>query len=128
MASNPTFEQETLTYWFTTDAMGDRPTSWEVALHSGDPGTGDDNELTDANYAREAATFEVVADGDGYIARNDADIVFPALAAGVTVHFMSVRDAATGDCIRSVQLSPPKTFSAGGIPRIPINELVFEGI
>lgn len=128
MASNPVFEEETLKYWFTTDAMGDRPTSWEVALHSGDPGTGDDNELTDANYARESANFEVVADGDGFIARNDADIVFPALVAGVTVQFMSVRDATTGDHIRSVQLNPPKTFSAGGIPRIPINELVFEGV
>lgn len=128
MASNPTFEQETLKYWFTTEVLGTRPTTWEVALHSGDPGTGSDNELTDANYVREAASFEVVADGDGYIARNDADVVFPALAAGVTVHYLSVRDGATGDHIRSVQLNPPKTFSAGGIPRIPINELVFEGI
>jgi hypothetical protein len=128
MASNPDFEQRTLKWWFTTESVGTRPSSWEVALHSGDPGTGSANELTDANYERQPIEFEVVADGDGYISRNDADVVFPGLAASVTVSFMTIRDAATGNSIRAVQMDPPKSFSAGGVPRIPVNELVLEGV
>lgn len=129
MASNPFFEQETLTYWFTDDAMGTRPTEWYVALHSGDPGTGADNELTDANYARQPVVFEVVPDGDGYVARNVADLVFPALAASANVLWVSIKSAASGGShIRSVAMPIPKAFDPGGIPRIPAQELVFEGV
>lgn len=129
MASNPTFEQRTLEYWFTATALGTRPTTWFLALHTGDPGTGLDNECTDATYARQAVTFAVVADGDGYIARNTADIVFPALTAGATISWVSVNTAATaGSAIRSAQIPVAKVFSAGGVPRVPAQELVFEGV
>lgn len=129
MASNPTTEQDTLNYWFTAAALPARPTAWFVALHTGDPGTGAANECTDANYVRRAVVMETVADGDGFIARNTADLVWPAFAAGQTIHWVSIKTALTGGVhIKSAQLPVAKVFAAAGVARIPINELVFEGV
>jgi hypothetical protein len=129
MASNPTTEQRTLEYWFTTTALGTRPTTWYLALHTGDPGTGLTNECADANYARQAITMQVVAGGDGYIARNTADITFPAFAAAQTIYWVSVNTSLTaGSPIHSAQLPIAAVFGIAGIVRIPINELVFDGV
>ena len=118
MASNPFFTEEILKYMFTASAMATRPSAWYVALHTGDPGTGADNELADANYVRQVGAFEVVPDGSTHISRNTADLVFPALAAGATVAWVTVKTASTaGTHIKSVQLPVPKTYTAGQVPR-----------
>jgi hypothetical protein len=129
MASNPTTEQRTLEYWFTATALGTRPTTWYLALHTGDPGTGLANECADANYARQTVTFEVVAGGDGYIARNTAAVTFPAFAAAQTIYWLSVNTALTGGApIHSAALPIAVVLDIAGIARVPINALIFDGV
>lgn len=126
------FSSEQLLKWlFTAAALGTRPTSWYVALHTGDPTLdGSGNEVTDANYARQAVTF--TADqpvvGGGWRVRNDADVAFPAMAASVTVAYVTVFDAVTaGNCLGVFPLPLTRTVSAGGVYSIPINELEIAG-
>ena len=61
--STSVFASEQLLKWlFTGDTLGTRPTSWYVSLHTGDPtADGSANEVTDANYARQSATFTAAA-------------------------------------------------------------------
>lgn len=129
MATNTLTEQKTLEYWFTAVALGTRPTAWWIELHTGDPGDGVSNVCADASYARQSAVFEVVVGGDGYIARNTGDIVFPAFAAGQTITWVSVKTLVTGGVhIHSAELPVAAVFAPGGIVRIPINALVFNGV
>jgi hypothetical protein len=116
---------------FTSVALGTRPTAWYVALHTGDPTLdGSGNEVGDANYARQSATFaadQPVADGPWRV-RNAADVVFPAAAAAFTVTHVSVFSALTaGNALAIFQLPLSRAVGTSGVFSIPINELVITG-
>lgn len=115
---------QTLGYLLTTDSVPTRPTSWQVCLHSGDPGDTGLNEVADANYARQAVTFDAdLVDG---AVSNDAEIVFPAAAAGYTFSFISVVDNA-GNFLLKQALPATRSITAGNSPRIATGELIVGG-
>jgi len=121
-----------MTSYFQAQVLGLLTGSY-VALHTGDPGpTGAGNQLADANYVREAVTLTSPSDGDGdnvYQISNSAEVAFPALAAGTTLYYFSLWDAATaGNCLLTVPLSSSKVLSVGGVARFPIGELIVKGV
>lgn len=129
---NTNFSSESIIKWlFTTDTVPTRPTSWYLALHDGDPGPdGTANEITDANYARQAVYF--VADeyySGNYGAYNDEDVTFPAAAATYDVTHVTVFDAATGgNALVVLELGLPRTVTAGGVFSIPTWQLEIHGV
>ena len=115
---------QTLGYLLTTGSVPTRPTSWQVCLHSGDPGDTGLNEVADANYVRQAATFDAdLVDG---AVSNDAEIVFPAADAGYTFSFISVVDNA-GNFLLKQALPATRSITAGNSPRIATGELIIGG-
>lgn len=126
--------QEQLLTWLLTDGtLGTRPTAWYVALHTGDPGDGGDNELTDgadANYERKAVDFTVALEGSQYEADNDADVAFDPAGSGAsyTVTHVTVKDAATaGNTLLIIPLPVSIPIVEAGLVSIPISELLVEG-
>ena len=123
--------EQIMKYLFTATAVGTRPTSWYVALHTDDPTLdGSANEVAYTNYARQSATFtadQPVVDGP-WRARNDADVTFPATDAQVTVTHVTVFDALTGgNALAVLKLPLAKTVASAGVFSIPANELVLTG-
>lgn len=101
-----------------------------IALHDGDPGVdGDANELTDANYARQAVTFSsIVSTGDQRSVSNTTLLAFPALAAAATVTHMTVKTAASaGDTLAVIPLLSSRSYGIGGIPNVQAGEAVIIG-
>lgn len=105
-----------------------------VSEHTGNPGAAGANEVTtgiDANYARKAVTLVKSLDGSIYRARNSADIVFAAAAAGAsyTVTHLSIWSAATGgNCLAVLPvLGSGLPVVAGTINTFAINDIVIRG-
>lgn len=123
MSMTPHAQQVVLQAYFT-GASG-----LYLALHTGDPGDGGDNELTDANYVRRAVAFTSPDNTAGaYRVSNDAAINFPALAGSATITWMSIKDASTsGNTLATIPLLTAKSFSAGGVPSIAIGDAVVIG-
>ena len=129
----PWAQEQVLTWLFTTGAMGTRPTAWFLALHTGDPGTGADNEVTsgaDANYARQSVDLTVALVGNQYEADTDADVTFPAAETGAsyTVTHVSMHSAVTaGDALLIKAVPIPIPVVGGGVVSIPLGELIIQG-
>ena len=129
----PWAQQQVLTWLFTTGAVGTRPTAWFLALHTGDPGDGADNEVTaaaDANYARQSVDLTVALVGSQYEADTDADATFPAAETGAsyTVTHVSMRTALTaGDALLIKAVPIPIPVVGGGVVSIPLGELIIQG-
>lgn len=126
-------QQQTLLYLFTEEAVAPRPTQWFVALHTGEPGGGGDNEVTpalDPAYSRQEVTFEVTPEGVRYQAGSEQDVTFgPAgEGAGYVATHVSVVDSATeGIILAAAPLPVPIPVTEGGMVTIPLGELVVEG-
>lgn len=61
-----THARNLLLNWLLTAGAATRPTTWYVSLHVGDPALTGANELTtgtDADYARQAVTFDAASGG-----------------------------------------------------------------
>jgi len=126
MAYTSYVSQLLLTHLFTTTAVT-RPNAWTVALFTGNPEVAG-GELTDANYMRQAVTFNV-ADGDGndrFEATNVAAVTFPDLAATATVAYVAVVDQ-TGAPLVLLPLNAPRDLEVGDVFSIPANELIIRG-
>lgn len=124
--------EQLLKYLFTTASLGTRPTSWYVALHTGDPTLdGSGNEASYTAYARVAADFTASQPGGAGTAwrvDNDADVTFAATDASVTVTHVTVFDAASGgNCLAVLALPLSRTVASGGTFSIPAGELVLTG-
>jgi hypothetical protein len=93
--SNLSNHAETLALtWLMTAGSATRPTSWYVALHTGDPGeTGASSEVSGTGYARQSAAFDAPASG---ATANTADLTFTAGGAWGTVTHASIWDAVSG--------------------------------
>lgn len=89
------------------NAAATRPTTWFVALHTGDPGeTGAANEVTTigTGYARVAVTFG--ASAGGIVANTALVLLGPAAIAWGTITHVSIWDAVTaGNCLDKGPLS-----------------------
>lgn len=129
MAAPKYGSEQYVKYFFTGDAVDSRPASWEVALHSGDPGTGDGNEVSDGAYSRQPATFSASDSGSFWQASNDADVDFPAAGVGAdyTVTHFSIRDG-DGNALLVAPLQVPIPIVAGGIVSFPAGFLIARGV
>lgn len=125
MSASQFSSEQTIKWLFTTDTMGTRPTTWFVALHTGNPGTdGAANEVADANYARKAVNFAAAAlPSNMWQVANDADVVFDAAAAPYDVQYVSVFTSATlGTCLAVMPLAIARAIPSGGVFSIPSGE------
>jgi hypothetical protein len=116
--------------FFTTDAVAARPTSWTLALHAGNPGTGDANEVVDDNYARQPATFAASDKGSYWEGANVADVEFPAASATadyIATHY-TIRDGVSGECLGIAALPVPIPVVEGGVITIPAGMAKVRGI
>lgn len=106
--------EDSLLYYLTTENVSTRPDTWEISLHTGDPGVdGDANEVADANYERQGVVFDLHTTplGEPYV-QNTALVVFPAADADYEVTHIAVWDA-TGEIPLVIQpLQIPKTIAA----------------
>lgn len=116
--------------FFSTDAVAARPTGWLIALHTGNPGTGDANEVADGAYARQTATFAATDQGTYWEGASAADVTFPAAGAGAnyTVTHYSIRDAATGACLAIAQLPVSIPIVQGGVVSFPAGFIKVRGV
>lgn len=129
MAAPKHISEQFVKQYFTAEAVDARPTGWTIALHAGNPGTGDANEVVDANYVRQAVTFLAVDAGTFWEGESEADVAFPAAAAGAdyTVTHYSVRNN-SGDCQAIAALPVPIPVVAGGVITIPAGFAKVRGV
>jgi hypothetical protein len=86
------------------------PTSFFVALHTGDPGETGASEATGGSYIRQAVSFNAASSKS---CANSAQIEFAGMPAGTFTHF-SIWDAQTnGTFIWGGQLGTSKLAGAG---------------
>lgn len=114
---------------FTTATLPTRPATWEAALFTGNPGLdGASNECADANYARQSVAFTASQPSAGQLWQvdNDADVTFPAFAAGQTITHVGVFSGA-GVALAVFELPLSRTLPAAGVLSIPAGELVIKG-
>lgn len=126
--------EDQLTYYFTTEAVATRPTSWEVSLHKGNPVLG--NEVTtgdSADYVRQSAEFAVTTvdlGGPQLVAqaRNTALISFAPAAAGsgFTVTHVAVREAGSGSLLAYGQVTPGIPVVEGTVVAFDIGDILIQ--
>lgn len=126
-------QEQVIKYILTAESLGARPTSWYVALHTGDPGAGGSNEVesgVDSAYARQAVAFTAALDGTQWEADNDAEVAFDPAGSGAdyTVTHATVHDAlTTGNAILVAEFPSPIPVLEGGIVSIPVSQLLVLG-
>lgn len=116
--------------FYTTEVVADRPTSWEIALHTAPPGTGDDAEVVGTTYLRQELAFTATAKTAYFEAENVADVIFPALDVGeaYTVTHYTIRDKVSGECLSIGQLPVPLPLVEGGIVSFPATFIKIRGV
>lgn len=128
MAMSADATADSLKYYFTAGAVATRPSAREVALHTADPGpNGGSNEVVDAGYARQTATFSVdETDPDAPFAENTGVITYPAAVTGFTVTHISIH-ATGGDCLAVMRLVADKVIGVGAQAQFAIGEIIIGG-
>ncbi|WP_431484206.1 phage tail fiber protein [Pseudomonas solani] len=125
--STPTYTSEQI-----IDLLFTNSTKY-VSEHTGDPGAVGANEVAggaDANYARKASTLVKNLSGTIYSARNSADVVFNAAAAGASysVTHLGIWDAASGgNFLASLALPVSIPVVVGTINTFALNDIVIRG-
>lgn len=124
MGMSALLTEDSLTYYLTTGSVITRPVAWEISLHSADPGVdGTANEVTDANYERQAIDFTVdITDPDVPFAENDALIEYPAADANYDVTHIVIWDS-LGNVLVPQPLRVPKTVLATEQAQIAAGEI-----
>lgn len=134
--------KEYIEYFFTDSVVVEpRPTLWEVALHTGDPGVGDDNEVTEAGYERQAITFETydapvqVPGADPVVVRyreaqNVADVIFPPgeLGQDYKVTHYTIRDKTSDGALAIAKLVVPIPVKEGTVISFPAQYIKVRGV
>lgn len=116
---------DSLKYYLTSQSPVTRPTTWQVHLHTADPGTGTANEVTDSGYAAQTVTFDF--DGTGLNVVNQADLNFGTASAGYTVTHVSVWDQTNGTPLVTQKLTTSKTVAAAAQAIMAAGELKIGG-
>lgn len=124
MGMSALLTEDSLTYYLTTGSVITRPSGWEISLHSAAPGVnGTANEITDANYARQAIAFTVdTTDPQAPFAENNALIEYPAAAGTYTVTHIVIWDS-SGNILVPQSLRVPKTILATEQAQIAVGEI-----
>lgn len=128
MSMSPFATLDSLTYYFTAGSPATRPVAWEVSLHTGDPGSdGSANEVADAGYAREPATFATDnTDPDLPFADNTGLIQFGAAVTGYTASYVVVWSGA-GNPLSIQRLVADKVIGVGVQAEFAVGELIIGG-
>lgn len=121
--------EELIKYFFTDESVTARPTGWEVALHTADPGTSGANEVSEGAYTRQSATFASVDMGTYWQASNEADVSFPAAGVGAsyTASHFSIIDSVSGGVLASGALPVSIPVVEGTIISFAIGDLIARG-
>lgn len=109
---------EAAKYFFLTDSMGTRPSSWELALILDDGNEVSSSE--DSNYVRQSVSF--VDTGDVGRVENDAAVSFPAAGGSYTIAEFAVYDG-NGNLLvqealefqKSIETDDVVSFAAGDL-------------
>lgn len=127
MSMSPHTLEQSLRYYLTASTVNARPTTWEISLHSGDPGPdAANNEIAYAGYARQSASFSVdVTDPDAAFAINSTLIEFPGSTTPYTVTHVAVWGGA--DALVIQQLNSSKTITAGAKAQLAPGEITIGG-
>lgn len=126
--------KEYVQYFFTDDfSIASRPISWEIALHTGNPGLGSANEVIESGYERVGVAFtaaEEPVNGKYWEAQSVADVVFPPGEPGqdYTVTHYTVRDQTSGECLAIAQLQVPIPVVSGTVITFPANYIKVRGV
>lgn len=130
MAALTDFAENLLLQWlFTTDSVT-RPSTWHVALHTGDPGEDSpaENEVDtgdDSAYARQTITMGTPVAGSGSSLSTTAVTWTVGTSSGFTVTHASIFDAATGgNCLMKGALLVPRVMAASGVITFNIGEII----
>lgn len=122
--------EQLIKYHFTADAVAARTTSWELALHIGDPGTGDANEVTEGAYTRMPISLAASDKGSFWEAASTSAVVFPPAGAGASysvTHF-SIRDAASGEAKAASALPVAIPVVEGGVISFAAGDIIVRGV
>lgn len=130
MAASKFGSEQYAKHYFTDEPVAPRPTGWELALHAGNPGQGDDNEVSGGTYERQPLVMASVDAGDYWEAVSQEDVIFPAAGPGqsYTVTHWSVRDSSTGECLAIGALAAAVPIVEGGIISFPSGFLKVRGV
>ena len=128
MAGMTTFGANLALAWLFTTGTAVRPTTWFVAIHTGDPGAeGASSEVVvgdDADYVRQAIAFGTPALKQ---AKNTGAVTFtPASAAtAYDVTHVSIWDASTaGNCICKANIQAIRTIDNSNPLVLAIGDIV----
>jgi hypothetical protein len=114
-----------LAYFFTSAAVGNRPSFWQVRLHTANPADGANNEVGDPGYSRQEATFTL--NGGQTAVSNAAEMNFGTAVSGFTVTHISIWDSANGVSLATQRLSADKVVAAGAQVIMAAGELTIGG-
>lgn len=114
--------------WLLTTGAATRPTTWFIALHTGDPGeTGDANEVlvaTDADYVRKSITFNAASAGQSTSAAQVSWTVNSG-SSGYTVTHISVCESSTaGNVLFKGALLVPRALVANSVLTFNTGDIV----
>jgi len=125
---------DTLTYWLTTDVPAvTRPTTWFMALFTGDPlvdGSGPevDPVAEDTSYARQPVTFGIPV---SKAISNDAGVDFATvtLISSYTITHFAIYDAVTaGNLLFSGKLVVSRTVLNADIIQFAVGDIAIEEV
>lgn len=122
--------EQLIKYHFTDEAVAARPTSWELALHTGDPGTGDANEVADSAYTRMPITLSASDEGAYWDGVSDSTVSFPPAGAGAaySVTHFTIRDAGSGEAMAASPLPVPIPVVEGGVISFAAGDIIVRGV
>lgn len=128
MSALSNYAENLLLAWLLTAGAATRPTAWYVALHTGDPGEdGTANEVTtgtDADYVRQAVTFDTPSGGQA-LSSNAPSWTVATGSSGYTVTHASVWTASTsGSCLLKGQLLAARALVADDVFTFDTGEIV----
>ncbi len=119
---------QSLKYYLTTEPPASRPTTWQVSLHTGDPGPdGTANEVTDAAYVRQTGAFATDnTDPDAPFADNTGLISYPAAAVGFTATHMVVWGTGSNPLVIQ-RLVTDRVVGVGVQAQFAVGEIIIGG-
>lgn len=122
--------KEYIKHFYTTDTVEARPVSWLVALHTGNPGTGDASEVSGGTYARQSVAFTASEKTGYWEAENVADVAFPAAGVGqnYTVTHYTIRDGGTGQALSVGVLPVPIPIVENSVISFPASYIKVRGV
>lgn len=124
------YSEQQIKHFFTAEGVDPRPASWEVSLHTANPGTGTSYEVTDAAYARQPVTLSASDEGAYWEAANTADVEFPAAGPGAsyTVTHFIIRDAGADKPLATGALPVPIPVVESGVIVFAVGDLIVRGV